>query len=137
MTLNPVSYATAFSATLHPSQLRCILLSNAASFSAMLHPTGLRLTLKELRGTLKILCPLSIAASLILTAKLIMCKENPAKYPSLEKNPPVYSIVQQSNCRWHPLLRKESRSNLFSLFSYLRTILSSVMFVLLACIKRL
>jgi hypothetical protein len=34
-----------------------------------------------------------------------MCsRENPAKYPSLAKNPPKYTtayIVQQSNCRWH------------------------------------
>ena len=31
-------------------------------------------------------------------------RENPAKYPSLAKNPPKYTtayIVQQSNYRWH------------------------------------
>jgi hypothetical protein len=35
---------------------------------------------------------------------IIICEENPAKYPSLAKNPPKYTtayIVQQSNCRWH------------------------------------
>ncbi len=34
----------------------------------------------------------------------MICGENPAKYPSLGKNPPKYTtayIVQQSNCRWH------------------------------------
>ena len=35
---------------------------------------------------------------------IMICGENPAKYPSLAKNPPKYTtayIVQQSNCRWH------------------------------------
>ncbi len=43
-----------------------------------------------------------IAASLTLTALLMIHRENPAKIPA--KNPPNYStacIVQQSNCRWH------------------------------------
>jgi hypothetical protein len=34
----------------------------------------------------------------------MICRENPAKYHSLAKNPPKYTtayIVQQSNCRWH------------------------------------
>ncbi len=34
----------------------------------------------------------------------MICRENPAKCPSLPKNPPKYAtayIVQQSNCRWH------------------------------------
>jgi hypothetical protein len=42
-----------------------------------------------------------IAASLYLPANNIW--KNPAKYPSLSKNPPKYTtayIVQQSNCRW-------------------------------------
>jgi hypothetical protein len=45
-----------------------------------------------------------IAASLILPTKLMLYRENPAKFPSLAKNPPKYTaayIVQQSNCRWH------------------------------------
>jgi hypothetical protein len=32
----------------------------------------------------------------------VICRENPAKYPSLAKNPPKYTtayIVQKSNCR--------------------------------------
>ena len=36
-------------------------------------------------------------------ALIIIFRENPAKYPSLAKNPPKYTtayIVQQSNCRW-------------------------------------
>jgi hypothetical protein len=36
--------------------------------------------------------------------KLMIYRENPAKYPSLAKSPPKYTtayIVQQSNCRWH------------------------------------
>jgi hypothetical protein len=33
----------------------------------------------------KIECPLSVAASLILTAKLMMCRENPAKIPVWKK----------------------------------------------------
>ncbi len=35
---------------------------------------------------------------------MMICRENPAKYPILAKNPPKYTtayIVQQSNCRWH------------------------------------
>jgi hypothetical protein len=34
----------------------------------------------------------------------VICRENPAKYPSLAKNPPKYTtadIVQKSNCRRH------------------------------------
>ena len=45
-----------------------------------------------------------IVASLILTALLMMFRENPAKCPSLAKNLPkntIAYIVQQSNCRWH------------------------------------
>jgi hypothetical protein len=38
-----------------------------------------------LLSLLKIECPLSVAASLILTAKLMMCTENPAKIPVWEK----------------------------------------------------
>ncbi len=36
--------------------------------------------------------------------KIMINRENPAKRPSLAKNPPKYItayIVQQSNCRWH------------------------------------
>jgi hypothetical protein len=61
-------------------------------------------------GTLVIFCPFAtmgpqfyhfIVFSFIL---IVICRENPAKYPSLAKNPPKYTtayIVQQSNCRWH------------------------------------
>ncbi len=54
---------------LHPSELRCTLLSYAAPPS----PTELRLALNELRGP-------PIAASLFLPTKYI-CRENPAKFP--------------------------------------------------------
>jgi hypothetical protein len=48
-----------------------------------------------------------IAAALILTALLVfllLIEKNPAKCPSLAKNPPKFTtayIVQQSNFRWH------------------------------------
>ncbi len=45
-----------------------------------------------------------IAAALMLTELLMINRENPAKCPSLAKNPPKYTtayIVQQSNRRWH------------------------------------
>jgi hypothetical protein len=51
----------------------------------MPHTTELSLTLNELRGTLKIYCPLSIAASLILPSKLMIYKENPAKFSVWQK----------------------------------------------------
>ncbi len=44
-----------------------------------------------------------VAAALILTALLLIYRENPAKCPSLAKNPPKYTtayIVQLSNRRW-------------------------------------
>jgi hypothetical protein len=47
----------------------------------------------HLLSLLKIECPLSVAASLILTAKLMMCRENPAKCPSLTKNLPKYTTA--------------------------------------------
>jgi hypothetical protein len=46
----------------------------------------------------------AIIAALILAAKLMICKENPAKISVWEKNPPKYPtayIVQKSNCRWY------------------------------------
>jgi hypothetical protein len=39
----------------------------------------------QLLSLLKIECPLSVAASLILTMKLMMCRENPAKIPVWDK----------------------------------------------------
>ncbi len=39
-----------------------------------------------------------------LIVLIMICGENPAKYPSLAKYPPKYTtayIFQQSNCRWH------------------------------------
>jgi hypothetical protein len=39
----------------------------------------------HLLSLLKIECPLSVAASLILTAILMMCRENPAKFLVWEK----------------------------------------------------
>ncbi len=63
-----------------------------------------------------------IAASLILTASVIICSENPAKCPSLAKNPPKYTtayLVQQSNCRWHcePTCFSSLASTMKSLFT--------------------
>jgi hypothetical protein len=61
-----------------------------------LHPTGLRCVLIELRCTLKCLCwpggyttsaNLSGQHGLILTAMLMINRENPAKGPSLGENP--------------------------------------------------
>ena len=125
-----LSYAASFWATLHPSELRCTLsklrcalrttllpldklepselcyslLSYAASFWATLYTTELRLALNELRGTLKnIMHSARRSFADPYTAKLMICRENPAKCPSLAKNPPKYTtayIVQQSNCRW-------------------------------------
>jgi hypothetical protein len=39
-------------------------------------------------GTQKNILSPTIIAALILTAKLMICKENPAKYPNFAKNPP-------------------------------------------------
>ena len=39
-----------------------------------------------------------------INSDIVICRENPVKYPSWAKNPPNYTtayIVQQSNCRWH------------------------------------
>jgi hypothetical protein len=44
-----------------------------------------------------------IAALLIIPVLLMIHRENPAKYPSLAKNPPKYTIaytIQWSNGRW-------------------------------------
>ncbi len=68
----------------------------------------------KISGALVFLCPFATRALNFITlcfnflyffiVLIMICGENPAKYPSLAKNLPKYTtayIVQQSNCRWH------------------------------------
>ncbi len=65
-------------------------------------------------GALVFLCPFATRALnfiilffycfIFFIVLIKICGENPAKYPSLAKNPPNYTtayIVHQSNCRWY------------------------------------
>ncbi len=71
----------------------------------MMLSNELRYSLSELRVTLKNICPPPIAAFLILTAILLIRRENPAKCPSLVvQDDPGRCIRNQGSCR-----RKQTR----------------------------
>ena len=68
-------------------------------------PPSMSLSLiNGLRGTLKNIMFPAHRSFADPYDKIMVIRENPAKCPSLAKNPPKYTtayIVQQSNCRWH------------------------------------
>jgi hypothetical protein len=119
-----------FWAKLHPSKLRCTLLSYDAPYWATLDPNWATLHPKYIPpphrsftvpfGKINIIkrnscvgknprkCSTALGLRWTLLSntatKLMICRENPGKCPSLAENPSKYTtayIVQQSNCRWH------------------------------------
>ena len=68
-------------------------------------PPSMSLSLiNGLRGTLKNIMFPAHRSFADPYDKIMVIRENPAKCPSLAKNPPKYTTaykVQQSNCRWH------------------------------------